>query len=349
MGPHEGCKAEAGQAANAPNRDRLPGARAADGHVTFEGSHSMANRNTIPALVAAAGVGLMYVLAPTALVAGSKASCGCSPPPPPPPPPPKNCGCKTPPQHHHNGNTTINVVTKVNVNASSNSTSNATANAYNDLQNSISNSQTVSQNATLNQNQTGISNGGFNFNGNQSTGGGGGGGFASPGPVSEGAITVGGEESESYEAERTKFEKVVIQAFCFDDKDVPHPASQVSPDREIAEGYEGEVYRCIAGAHMQVTIAQWRENVSFEGGQTLACQKGEALYHAAGQGGGRLECRPQIPARDCNERSLLRRFGAGIKILTIQINEKYTAYREHSSQAASTSMTFDGGVGGVMN
>ena len=49
------------------------------------------------------------------------------------------------------------------------------------------------------------------------------------------------------------------------------------PTASIAEGYEGEVYRCIAGSHMQVTIAQWREQVSFEGGQTLACQKGEAL------------------------------------------------------------------------
>ena len=107
-------------------------------------------------------------------------------------------------------------------------------------------------------------------------------------------LGVGGEEREAYEAERTKIEKVVIQAFCFDDKDVPHPASQVAPDRDIDEGYEGEVYRCIAGTHMQVTIAQWREQISFEGGQTLACQKGEALYHSAGHGGGELD----LPAAD---------------------------------------------------
>ena len=140
-----------------------------------------------------------------------------------------------------------------------------------------------------------------------------------------------------------------IQAFCFDDKEVPHPASQVAPDREIGESYEGEVYRCIAGTHMQVTIAPWREQVSFEGGKTLACQKGEALWHAAGHGGGQLICRPQIPARDCNERSLLRRFGAGIKIMTIVMTEKYQAYRERSSGATTTAMTFDGGVGGFEN
>jgi hypothetical protein len=100
---------------------------------------------------------------------------------------------------------------------------------------------------------------------------------------------------------------------------------------------------------MQVTIAQWREAISFEGGQTLACQKGEALWHVAGHGGGRLVCRPQTPARDCNERSLLRRFGAGIKILTIVTTEKYQAYRERSSGASTTAMTFDGGVGGFVN
>ena len=83
---------------------------------------------------------------------------------------------------------------------------------------------------------------------------------------------------------RTRIEKVVIQAFCFDDKDVPHPASQVAPDRDIDEAYEGEVYRCIAGSHMQVTIAQFRDKISFEGGQTLTCQKGEALYHIARPG-----------------------------------------------------------------
>ena len=168
-----------------------------------------------------------------------------------------------------------------------------------------------------------------------------------PGPVSSVNLNVGGEEREAYEAERTRIEKVVIQAFCFDDKDVPHPASQVSADRDIDEAYEGEIYRCIAGTHMQVTIAQFRDKISFEGGRTLACQKGEALYHLPGQGAGKLECRPQKPARDCNERSLLRRFGAGIKVLTLVYTEKYTAYRESSHESDSVVMSLDGGVGGV--
>ena len=148
---------------------------------------------------------------------------------------------------------------------------------------------------------------------------------------------------------------MVIQAFCFDTKEVPHPASQVFPEREIAEGYAGEVYRCIAGTHMQVTIAPFREQVSFANGKTLVCREGEALWYSAGGGeaeGGRagnIVCRPQTPARDCNERSLLRRFGAGIKVLTMVMSEKVTAYRERSSAATTTAMSFDGGVGGYVN
>ena len=64
--------------------------------------------------------------------------------------------------------------------------------------------------------------------------------------------------------------------------------------------------------------------------------------------GAQLGCRPQKPARDCNERSLLRRFGAGIKIITMSWFETYTAYREESYESATTTMSLDGGVGGVV-
>ena len=59
--------------------------------------------------------------------------------------------------------------------------------------------------------------------------------------------------------------------------------------------------------------------------------------------------RPQRPARDCNERSLLRRFGAGVKVITIVEVETYTAYREETvreESASSFNMSLDGGVGG---
>ncbi|HEY5410591.1 MAG TPA: hypothetical protein VIJ94_07680 [Caulobacteraceae bacterium] len=183
---------------------------------------------------------------------------------------------------------------------------------------------------------------------------GGGGGFWSmgEGPVGviqgldvQGAVIP---QREAYEAERTRIRVVVIQAVCIDDKDVPHPASQATPDREIDEHYEGELYRCIAGTHMQATLADFHGQVSFEHGEIINCAKGEALYRF---GDGKVACRPQIPARDCNERSLLRRFGAGVKIVKMLSVERYVAYREQVSKSAQVStfnMTIDGGVGGVV-
>jgi len=272
----------------------------------------MANRTAFLGLIAGFGVWLMIAATPSAALAGGSGGCGCVPPPP-PPPPPKPCNC-TPSQDIVVPGVNVFVAPSVNVNVNASATVNA--NAFGAAQ-----SQTF-------------------------VGGGGGSSGVMPGPVT--AVNLGvGEDRESYEAMRTRIEKVVIQAFCFDDKDVPHPASQVSPDRDIDEAYEGEIYRCIAGTHMQVTIAQFREKISFEGGQTLTCQKGEALYHAPGKDAGRLECRPQKPARDCNERSLLRRFGAGIKVLTLVYTEKYTAYRESSHESSSVAMSLDGGVGGI--
>lgn len=153
----------------------------------------------------------------------------------------------------------------------------------------------------------------------------------------------------AYTARRKVTKKVVIQAVCIDDRRSPHPASQVRPDRDVDGLYEGELYRCIAGSHLQLTIAEWRENLSLEGGELMECRKGEALFH---ERGGMLSCRPQRAERDCNERSLLRRYGAGIKILTMEREETYTAYREEAtSESRTSSMTIvlDGGVGGIIH
>ena len=153
----------------------------------------------------------------------------------------------------------------------------------------------------------------------------------------------------AYQASRRRERLIVIQAFCLDDKETPHPASQATPDREIDEHYEGELYRCIAGTHMQVTMADYAGQISFEHGQILTCAKMEALYRSAS---GEIACRPQIPARDCNERSLLRRFGAGVKIVKAITTETYTAYRDEAVRSASVSgfsMSLDGGVGGMVH
>lgn len=187
-------------------------------------------------------------------------------------------------------------------------------------------------------------------------GGGGGGGYAPP--IATGLIQgldVQGMKRTrrvAYEATRTRTRRVVIQAVCLDDRDVPHPASQVFPERDIEDVFEGELYRCVAGARMQITIADYVDRISFDGGKTLVCAKGEALVRERGSAEGhQLVCKPQKPARDCNERSLLRRFGAGVKVLTIVMVETYTAYREETvteSSSATVTMSLDGGVGGVV-
>lgn len=182
-------------------------------------------------------------------------------------------------------------------------------------------------------------------------GGGYGGGYTAP--MASGSIQLnvdGGKRMRqvAYEASRMRTRRVVIQAVCIDARQIPHPASQVRPDRDIDAAFDGELYRCIAGSWLQATIADFDGKVDFSGGKTLACGKGDALYHGRG---GKLECRRQAPARDCNERSLLRRFGAGIKVLTITEIEKYTAYREEEervTESAATSMSLDGGVGGYV-
>ena len=140
---------------------------------------------------------------------------------------------------------------------------------------------------------------------------------------------------------------VAIQAVCLDDKAVPHPASQVMPGRDVGDGYAGELFRCLAGSHMQYVTTEWKGEARFDHGQTVVCQKGDALWRGLD---GRLQCKPQAPARDCNERSLLRRYGAGIKVVKALAAEQCVRWSTETVQAeaSSTGQSFalDGGVGG---
>ncbi len=206
-------------------------------------------------------------------------------------------------------------------NASSSSSSSANASA--DV--SVSASSGVNTQAIINANNSGFS-------------GGGGGSWSDSGGVTTTIDAIKVETPAPIETRRicAAFKAVVkaiaVQASCLDDKSIPHPASQLGPEREIADTYEGEVYRCIAGARMQYTVADYAGQANFDHGQTLTCQKGEALYHTAT---GLLQCRPQKPARDCNERSLLRRFGAGIKVLKISGSNVCAAWRTETVQASA--------------
>ena len=288
-------------------------------------------RAHIRSWLAAVTAGVVFLLGAAVVSPALAAGCGCVPPPccaPPTPPPPPVTPCCQPPGHTVNipgVNVFVgaSVIVNAQVSAQASAGAQAASNAF----------------------------------GTVYYGGGGGGSYLAPGPTGllQGLNVESGQlRRTAYEATRTRIRKVIIEAVCIDDRDVPHPASQVTPDRDIDDAYDGELYRCIAGTHMQATIADYDGRIAFDHGQTLPCAKGDALYHtpaAHGQGGAQVVCRPQKPARDCNERSLLRRFGAGVKILTMLFEEKYTAYREETVQtfsASSSSMSLDGGVGGIM-
>ena len=165
-----------------------------------------------------------------------------------------------------------------------------------------------------------------------------------------GLNVVGGEEAayESYSEQKSFTRQTIIQASCIDDTGVPHPASQVFSGRDIAGSYRGEVYRCIAGTHMQWTYSDYDgSHINFDGGKNATCAKNEALWFENGQ----LTCKAQIAQRQCNERSLLRRFGVGIKILTLTRTETISKQRQVASARSSSGMTvmsFDGGVGGFV-
>lgn len=349
----------------------------------------------------------------------------CPPPPceydcePPPPPPCEDYSCQPPPG--------VDIDIDVNVNAE--------ASAYSRAQ-----ARTESFAA------------GRGVGGGLGAGSGLGRGYASfgvqaPAPTSMSGFVVQGPARivrVPYRASRSMMRRVRISAVCMDSRSVPHPASRVRPDEDISDDYEGELYRCITGAWLQVTMSgfgeyegassawcygasargsssysessysreeysqgggyasgghggygqggnaqgggsayggsssggssyggsayQCREDAppdcirasqggggmpdfcltggggGFEG-STLTCRQGEALYHGRG---GRLECRPQTQERDCFERSLLRRYGAGEFILTMMREESYEEWREETvvESYSGMSVVFDGGVGG---
>jgi hypothetical protein len=121
---------------------------------------------------------------------------------------------------------------------------------------------------------------------------------------------------------------LVVQAICLDAAGNPHPASQTFAGRGVAADFSGEIFRCMAGTRMRATMD----------GRSFDCAPGEALWYENGQ----IACRQQIARRPCNERSLLRRFGPGEKLVRIRDTHTREARSETNFSAA---MTMDGGVG----
>jgi hypothetical protein len=247
----------------------------------------------------------------------------CEPPPPPPPPPPPVC-CAPPPPPSCCGGGNLNLNLNVNAGANANAGARGSAGLNARAGGSVWVSGGGSAYVTVDQ----------------------------PYPTTISGLNVEGARVREtirvpYEERRRWEKRVVIQAVCIDDRAIPHPASQVRPDREVDSAYEGELYRCLAGTSLQYTWAEYDGAVRFDHGQTITCRKGESLWY----GGSNVECRAQKAERECNERSLLRRYGAGVKILTWVREETYTAYREEVVEQSGMALTggtiaLDGGVGG---
>ena len=138
------------------------------------------------------------------------------------------------------------------------------------------------------------------------------------------AVTDAAVSTESVTRERD----LLIQAICLDATNNPHPASQTFAGRDVGHDYRGEIYRCMSGTRMRYTVD----------GRSYDCAQGEALWYE----NNRVECRPQIARRPCNERSLLRRFGPGDKIVRVRDTEERATRTETTFNGA---MTMDGGVG----
>lgn len=178
--------------------------------------------------------------------------------------------------------------------------------------------------------------------------GGGGGSFMSPAPVSPGLIDglniAGGERAmETVMETRTSTETVAIRAVCIDDRGMPHPASRPTGDEQVSPTFDGEMFRCMAGTRMEVVVGRMVDGQPvFDGGRSLSCAKGQALSYKAGQ----LVCTAQLARAACNERSLLRRYGPGIKYATVTTTQQVATQRQ-SAQTTSfrSSMFIDGGVG----
>ena len=293
--------------------------------------------------------GLATAMATVGLTAVDQSCSTCGPVSPPPPPPPPSACCQTPRK------LTVNVpgvnVATANVYVGATSMSVATANS----------GAMAGAGAYGHANASGDA--GVFF-------GGGGGYYSNPG-VSTSTIsnlTVdGGYETKLIEEEVKGTEEICVdkiveelrtrpvQAVCIDDRNTPHPASRADGEMLVDARQSGEIYRCMAGTHMQVTMGEMVEGkANFDKADTFSCAKGEALWHGPG---GVIQCRRQTPERDCNERSLLRKYGPGVKL--VQVATKKTICEPTTRQTitkvvkevkvarpvAAGNLVLDGGVG----
>lgn len=162
-------------------------------------------------------------------------------------------------------------------------------------------------------------------------------------PVPIGELNVECVESET-EATLVR----AVRAYCVDARGEQHPASRTFGDTWLDAGYEGEIFRCLEGTHMEAVVGHVVDSQDgmaavYEGGDELICEPGEALVHLKG---GQVRCRKAKTTPECTERQLLRRYGAGDVFFSYRHVVQACIPGGGSQGVSLTGMYLDGGVGG---
>lgn len=176
-------------------------------------------------------------------------------------------------------------------------------------------------------------------------------GYASSGSYAETTVVNhgGGDVAASAEETCEMQEGSVVKAIhavCVSSEGREFPASHMLPETWVDTTYEGEVARCIPGSTVKASIGDVTETDqgmagTYDGGEVLACGRGEALWHYKN---GMVKCAPAMPVKDCTERTNLRRYGTGDFFFSYRT--KVCASRTAKSKDVDLSSTnWDGGVG----
>lgn len=134
-----------------------------------------------------------------------------------------------------------------------------------------------------------------------------------------------------------------IHAVCIVPGGREFPASHMLADTWISASYEGEVARCIPGAHLKVTISKVVQSsqglAAGQRGQVLTCALHEALRHYKN---GMLKCATEVPVPDCTERTNLRKYGSSDMFFSYRAKVCLETNQEFSDATSSDMRQKDG-------
>ena len=128
-----------------------------------------------------------------------------------------------------------------------------------------------------------------------------------------------------------------IHAVCVTADHHEFPASHMMGDTWVSASYEGEVARCIPGAHLKINIGkvvQSNEGLAagISKGEMLECGAHEALRHYKD---GMLKCAPAVAVPDCTERTNLRKYGSADMFFSYRAQVCLETHEEYSDRMAS--------------